>query len=920
MPARCEGASRLTGTRPSAHHRRVPNSKDLPTGTVTFLFTDIEGSTRLLEQLGTSEYAEVLERHQRIIREAVGASAGHEIKTEGDSFFVVFRSAPAAVVAAVAAQRSLAAVAWPDGVFLRVRMGLHTGEGVVAPDADYVGLDVHRAARIAAAGHGGQVLLSATTRSLTEDVLPAGVTSRDLGEHRLKDLSRPERIFQLVIGGLPADFPALKTLDATPNNLPVLPTSFVGRAHEVAEARRLLETTHLLTLTGPGGTGKTRLALQLAAESIEAFPDGVFFAPLEPITDPSLVGATIAAMLGVKEGAEPVEQRLAEFLRSKRLLLVLDNFEQVTAAASLVSDLIKAAPELRLVVTSRAVLRLYGEQEYPVPPLGVPDPAHLPPLEAMTQYEAVALFIARAMAARPDFMVTNENAPAVAKITNRLDGLPLAIELAAARVKLLTPQAMLPRLESRLALLGGGGSRDLPARQQTLRGAIDWSYGLLDEPGRCLFARISVFASGFDLEACEAVCGPSTEGRASLDVLSGLTDLADQSLVRQADEHDHVRFSMLETIREFAAEKLADGPEAPEIRRRHGQFYLDLAERAAPHLTGDDRATWLDLLAHDHDNIRAALAWCVETGETAMALRLVWSVWRFWQSRAFLTEGQIHAAAALAMPIDDVDPMLVVRGHEAAGGLAYWRGDFPTTRRHYDRALELARQLDDPKLLADALYNASFGNVVESEDHAPNFERADALLQEAVAIYRATGDEEGLANALWGMGNSYYFQEDWIGSVRVYSEALEIARKTRNAFLTGWSLHMLGTAKLMLGYYREAHELLAEGLQRMVAAGETPGIVLVLDDWVDLAYFSGDFGRAQRLVGAARRLQAETATGLADWSNLQLRSKERQYGDLTPEDMTRLRAEGAALSLDGAVALALETAVPADAPISQPTR
>jgi class 3 adenylate cyclase len=454
----------------SVHPTSASSREALPSGTLTFLFTDIEGSTKLLERLGTTDYGRVLERHQAIVREAIGVAGGIEVKTEGDSFFVVFRSAPSAIAATAAAQRALGTGPWPDGVELRVRMGLHTGEGVLAPDADYIGLDVHRAARISAAGYGGQVLVSATTRGLVEDALPTGVTFRDLGEHRLKDLSRSERISQLVIAGLPDDFPPLKTLDATPNNLPILVTSFVGRMAEVAAARALLERTHLLTLTGPGGTGKTRLALQLAAESIERFPDGVFFIPLEPVTEPELVAPTIAQALGVQEvGGETIEHRLAEFLRARTLLLVLDNFEQVTEGAGLVSDLLKAAPELRVVVTSRAVLRLYGEQEYPVPPLRVPDPAHLPPLEALAQYEAVALFIARAMAARPDFAVTNENAPAVAQITARLDGLPLAIELAAARTKLLSPQAMLPRLESRLALLGGGGSRDLPARQQTLQ-------------------------------------------------------------------------------------------------------------------------------------------------------------------------------------------------------------------------------------------------------------------------------------------------------------------------------------------------------------------------------------------------------------------------------------------------------------------
>jgi predicted ATPase/class 3 adenylate cyclase len=886
----------------------MPDTTSYPTGTVTFLFTDIEGSTRLVERLGTRDWTEVLERHQVIVRAALAGAEGHEIKTEGDSFFVVFRSASAAVGAAVTVQRSLHAEPWPDGVDVRVRMGLHTGEGVVAPDADYVGLDVHRASRVATSGHGGQVLLSSTTRALTEASLPDGVSLRDLGEHRLKDLSRSERISQLVIAGLPDQFPPLRTLESTPNNLPVLLTSFVGRAREVEEVRRLLPTTRLLTLTGPGGTGKTRLALQLAAESIEAFPDGVFFVPLEPITEPALVAPTIAAALGVREGETAIETRLAEHVAGRRILLVLDNLEQVTGAGGLIADLLRAGPDVRVVATSRALLHVYGEQEYPVPPLGVPDPANLPPLEAITEFEAVRLFIARAMAARPDFMVTNENAPAVAAITARLDGLPLAIELAAARVKLLSPQAMLPRLESRLALLGGGGARDLPARQQTLRGAIDWSFGLLEEHDRCLFARTSVFSGGFDLEAAEGICAPSTSGGPPLDVLTGLGDLADQSLVRLVDTHGEDRFRLLETIREFALERLEERGEATEIRDRHAAWFSALVERAAPHLTGHDRAHWLDVVEHDHDNVRAALAWAQATGDTTTALRLVWSAWRFWQSRAFLTEGQMQAAAALALPTDGVDPILVVRGHEAAGGLAYWRGDFPTCKVEYGQALDLARGIGDRKLIADELYNYAFSFFVND----PDFANGTAAALEAVAIYRELGDDAGLTNALWGVGNAQFFAGQWQASAESYGEALALARKTGNDFMVNWSLHMLGGAETMLGHYAAAHVYLTEGTESMVRAGETTGLVLVLDDWADYAYFTGDHERAIRLVGAARRFQEETSTGLAAWSNLQLRGGGRTFSDIDAERRAALEAEGAALSLEDAVALATATAVGPD--------
>ena len=878
-----------------------------PTGTVTFLFTDIEGSTSLLQRLGTATWSGLLERHHALVREAIAADGGREIGTEGDAFFVVFTSAPAAVRAVVAVQRRLAAEPWPDGCPVRVRMGLHTGEGTLGADGDYVGLDVHRAARIASAAHGGQVLLSGTTQALGDGSLPPHVSLLDLGEHRLKDLSRPERLVQLVIEGLPARFPPVRTIDATPGNLPVLATSFVGRRREVAEGRALLESTRLLTLTGPGGTGKTRLALRLASESIEAFPDGVFFVALEPITDPGLIAPTIARVVGVQDvGGEPVEKRLLDFLAPRRILLVLDNFEQVIAGAPIVAQLLAGAPGLTVVATSRASLRVSGEQEFPVPPLGVPDPAHLPPPDALAQYEAVALFVARAMAARPDFTVTSANASAVAQITARLDGLPLAIELAAARIRMLTPEAMLPRLESRLALLGGG-SRDLPARQQTLRGAIDWSHGLLDDPGRCLFARLSTFVGGFALEAAEAVCGPSTEGRPDLDVFGGLSELVDQSLVRRMEDHSHDRFRMLETIREFAAERLSENGEGPEMRRRHAAYFTELAERAEPYLVGEDRARWLDVLEHEHDNLRAAIGWAVEAGDTEMASRLVASLWRFWQSRAFLGEGAMRVETVLAMPAEDLDPSLRMRVLDAAGGLAYWMGDMERAKDAYEESLALARRGGDRGRLAEALYNVSFTYVMPRSD----MDGGQRVLEEAAGIYRELGDDAGLVNALWGLGNVHHFDQRWEAARDAYLEALELARRTGNRFMVGWALHMAASAELKLGRYRDAHEHFSEAARRMIDDRETTGIVLSLDGFSELANVVGDIPRSLVLSGAARKLQDDTGTGLAAFSLQLMRRGTLSTGDMDPQEIERLRAEGRSLSIDEAVALALATPVPA---------
>ncbi|HAE83409.1 MAG TPA: hypothetical protein DEV72_02490 [Ktedonobacter sp.] len=501
---------------------------DLPNGTVTLLFTDIEGSTDLLQQLG-DRYPFMLAEYRQLLHATCRQWNGHEVDTQGDSLFVAFARATDAVSAAVEMQRAIAAHTWPNGVTVHVRKGLHTGEPQLSSEG-YVGLDVHRA------GHGGQVLLSQTTSDLAERDLPDGVSLRDLGAHHLKDLQQKSHLFQLVIAGLPADFPPLKTLDTHPHNLPIQPTSLIGREKEVAAVQHLLhrEDVRLLTLTSPGGTGKTRLGLQIAAELSDHFVDGVLFVNLAPLSDPKLVIPTIAQTLELKEIAEQsLFDQLKTSLRDKHLLLLLDNFEQVVDAAVQVADLLAACLKLKVIVTSRAVLHVRGEQEFAVPPLAVPDPTHLPDLVALSQYEAVALFILRAQAFKPEFQVTNANAPAIAAICARLDGLPLAIELAAARIKLLPPPALLARLGQRLAVLTSG-ARDVPTRQQTLRNTIAWSYDLLNADERRLFQRLSVFVGGSRIEAIEEVCHGT--GDKKIDVLNMIASLIDKSLVYQTEQ------------------------------------------------------------------------------------------------------------------------------------------------------------------------------------------------------------------------------------------------------------------------------------------------------------------------------------------------------------------------------------------------
>src|SRR5256885_1835857 len=600
----------------------------LPMGTVTFLFSDIEGSTRLLQHLG-ERYPNVLEEYRSLVRTAFHAWSGHQVDTQGDGFFVAFARASEAIGAAVEMQRSLASHAWPEDVVVRVRMGLHTGEPELTSEG-YVGLDVHQAARIMSAGHGGQILLSQSTRELLEQELPAEVSLRDLGVHRLKDLQRPTRLFQVVIADLPADFPPLRTLDAHANNLPIQPTPFIGREQEVQECLHLLrrDEVRLLTLTGPGGIGKTRLALQVAAELSEVFPDGLSFVNLAPLRDPALVVPTIAEALDLQEtGEQPLLDLVKAFLREKRLLLLLDNFEQVVSAALQVAELLAACPQLKVLVTSRMGLHVQAEQEFTVPPLAVPEPRHLPDLVALSQYEALALFLSRAQTVKPEFQLSNANARSVAEICRHLDGLPLAIELAAARLKLLPPQALLARLGQRLAVLTSG-ARDVPLRQQTLRNTITWSYDLLGAAEQQLFRRLSVFVGGWTLEAAEALYVALDDGRSdgAGALLDHMTSLLDNSLLHRMDsEGNELRFAMLETIREYALEALAESRELNVAREAHAAYYLRLVE-AEQEREGVRQGERLELLELEHDNLRAALRFTLEPAEagheSAMALRL----------------------------------------------------------------------------------------------------------------------------------------------------------------------------------------------------------------------------------------------------------------------------------------------------------
>jgi predicted ATPase/class 3 adenylate cyclase len=866
---------------------------ELPTGTITFLFTDIEGSTGLLRRLGR-RYDGVLDDHGRILREAIAAGGGVEVDTEGDAYFAVFTTAASGAQAAVQAQRALASHEWPDGEDVRVRMGLHTGEGRLGGD-NYVGLDVHLAARIASAGHGGQVLLSSATTALLGSGLPEGTALRDLGLHRLKDIEEPHQLHQLVITGLPAEFPPPKTLDARLTNLLPRRTSFVGREGERAQVSELLATSRLLTLTGPGGTGKTRLALESGEALLDRFVDGVFLVDLSPITDPSLVPSAVAEALKVRgEPNRPIVESLADHLADRELLLVLDNFEQVADAAPVVQQLLDAAPQLQVLVTSRVPLHLYGEREFPVPPLALPDPRHPPGPDALTQFEAVALFIDRATAVKPSFRVTNENAPAVAEITARLEGLPLAIELAASRVKLLSPEAMLARLGQRLPLLTGG-ARDLPERQRTLRGAIEWSHDLLDEAERRLFARLAAFAGGWTLEAAEAVCGDG------LDVLDGLGSLVDKSLIRGDDEDGEPRFDMLETIREYAAERLATSEEEADIRRRHAELFRSLAEEAGPALGAEDPISWLERLDRDNDNLRAALGWAIRAGEAEIGLRLAAPIWRFWLHRGLLAEGRAWLERLLALP--SAQGRSPVRGWalEALGGLTYWQNDYAPTRAAYDEAESIAREIEDNSLLARVLWDQSYMAGIDSD-----WVRAEAALREALAAAEEAGDRMTAALVSGDIG-FLIGRVDPEAAIEPLREGVALMEELGMTGMLPDSLGGLGIMELKAGKTDEARVHIRRALELAAAAGSEVGIGQMLWGVALVALAQGRPERAARLMGYRARIM-ETLSGGPPPELMAL------YGDpegdaraaLGKEAFEREFAEGRVMDPQQALAYALE--------------
>jgi predicted ATPase/class 3 adenylate cyclase len=738
---------------------------DLPEGTVTFLFTDIEGSTQLLQRL-RDRYAILLADQRRILREAFAHWQGHEVDTQGDAFFVAFSRATQAVSAAAEAQRVLAEHAWPDDVAVRVRKGIHTGEPWSGAEG-YVGMDVHRAARIAHVGHGGQVLLSETTTALVRDELPPGVGLLGLGLHLLKDMRRPEHISQLMIEGLPAEFPPLKPLETLPLQL----TSFVGREREMAEVQRLLAEARLLTLTGAGGSGKTRLALQAAKGLVTEFEDGVWWVELASLSDPALVPQVIGAALGLRDQASrPMLDQLGDHLRAKRLLLVVDNCEHLVAACATCADvLLHAAPGLRILATSREPLAIAGETTYRVPSLQMPDTEHLPPSGALVQFEAVRLFVDRGAAVLPGFAVTQANGAAIAEICRRLDGIPLAIELAAARIKVLPVEELRARLSDCFRVLTGGSRVALP-RHRTLRAAMDWSYGLLEEPERVLLRRLAVFAGGWTLETAETACGG--DGIPEAEVLDTLAGLVDKSLVILDRSGEGGRYRMLETVRQYATEQLAESGEADRMRQRHAIFFLALAEEAEPKLFGPEQYAWFARLEAEHSNLRTALEWLAAHGEASQGLRLAGALWRFWEVRGHLAEGRAWLAEMLRLARPGADAEARAKALLGAGGCAYYLRDHPAAAAQWEESRSLYRALGNRQGTARVLiYQGWLANDLG------HFAEARRLYEEGLAIFREIGDRQGTAWALARLGIAWYWEGDPATGLPLLEQGLALSRE-----------------------------------------------------------------------------------------------------------------------------------------------
>jgi len=832
-----------------------------PSGTVTFLFTDIEGSTKLAQQY-PDEIPPLLARHHEILNQAIQACNGFVFQIVGDSFSAAFHSASDALNAALTAQQSLQNESWTPAP-IKVRMGIHTGTAQLTDNNEYSGYaTLASTQRVMSAGHGGQILISGTTRELVRAMLPENTELQDLGEKRLKDLLRPEHLYQLNISGLSSTFPPLKTLDTFLNNLPTQLTSFIGRENEIAEVKQELESHRLVTLTGSGGTGKTRLSLQVAADLLDHFDHGVWFIELAPLADPDLIPQTILSIIGISEqpNKTPLEI-LKEYLHKKKALILLDNCEHlVTASAQVTNALLNAAPGLKILASSREALGVKGEASYPVPSLSLPDPKHLPAIDQISQYEAVRLFIDRALLVAPHFDVDKDNALFIAQICYRLDGIPLAIELATARIKMMSVEQISARLDDRFRLLTGGARTALP-RQQTLRALIDWSYDILTENERLLLQRLSVFAGGWTLKAAEDVC--AGDGIESYEVLDLLTQLVNKSLVVviEHSQSGETRYRMLETIRQYAREKHLESGDSEIIRQQHLTYFVKLTEQAKTELHRSNQAFWLNKLDDELDNLRASLEWAL-SGNGEDGLQIITNTARFWFLRSVPRELN-NWLTQLLQRYDKSDSLrakaLVIQSRCVVDN-----GNLDEARLLAEQSLKLARSLKDKKAEASSLLN--LGQVISVKG---NIELGYPLVQESLALYQDLKDTIGQANATsWLSFNdndierSKAFARD---AVKLYRELGDLNRVAR--YLTSLAQRTIWEGDFsshVAGWLEEARTIYDQ-------QGDKSGKSNTLELFGRLAFWRGDYEQARVFFEESTALFEQTGSSLSEsWSRVHL--------------------------------------------------
>jgi predicted ATPase/class 3 adenylate cyclase len=883
--------------------RRVKSMHtSLPTGTVTFLYTDIEDSTGLAQNHPV-EMPLLLSQHHAILRHSIQSNHGHVFRIMGDAFCAAFFTASDALQAALEAQRQLQQAAWHPAE-IKVRMGIHTGPaqagGIEEVAGGYTGyLTLTRAQRVMSTAHGGQILITSATSELLRETLPEGVELRDMGEHRLKGLLNPERIWQVTAPDLLSEFPALKSPYAIPNNLPAQINRFIGREHELSQTRELLSNARLLTLIGPGGTGKTRLTLQLAGEVLPEFADGVWLVELAPLSDPALVLQTIAGVLGLREiPGESLKDLVTDHLCSKHLALILDNCEHLVETCAVLADhFLRSCPNLKIIASSREALGIAGETVYLVPPMALPDSDGLS-AESLSRSEAVQLFVERAAAVKAGFGLSEHNAPAVVRICRQLDGIPLALELAAARIGMLSPKQIAARLDDRFRLLTAGSRTALP-RQQTLRSLIDWSYDLLSAMERLLFCRLSVFVGSWSLEAVEAVCP-------ELDVLPLMAGLVHKSLVvaDESMEEAATRFRMLETIRQYAHEKLEEHGETQEISSRHASFFAQLAEEAEAYLRGgSETINWLQRLESEHGNLRAALDWCLSGGDQSLGAQMAGSLTFFWFRQDHHSEGRIYLEQALKAS-ERAPKLIKAKLFVSIGTLAYTRQDLEACFEAYQKGAGLYREVDDPAGLGTAL--AFYGGILGMLQPS-RYSEAVSLCHEALGILRKIDDKPRIVQALNFTGEMFRTRGDYTKAKVVYEECLSLAMELGDLLRQSMMFQNLGFIAIRKGDYQRAKELCSQGIRLALKIKSTSQLAATIMVLAGVYTYLLPPEKGARLMGAGEAMLESSGVVLQPADKIEIVQYQSGLKELLGEMFyEEAFLEGRQMSLEEVIATALE--------------